>query len=345
MFLRYIHLFRAIAIIFIVAGHTDTLFSWEADTVAQRFAQTVFRNGSLMFVFIAGFLFQHLLPKYEIKKYYLSKLKNVISPYLIISIPAILRVIFVPYEHAGFPETFLAWNPINQALFLYLTGGHLMALWFIPMIAIFYLIAPLLVRLDRDGRIYWLLPALYVIALFMHRPAGLLDPVHSFLLYLPIYLLGMWSARNIKPILAFVHRWQWPMLAGFIVIVLLEVFVLEANENVYAQNMFDRHPDVIDFITVQKTLLSFLLLYYLSRVQEIAPRFLDTVAEISFGIFFVHSYAILASQTVARRLDWELSFNVPLYFLYTAFVIALVSATILIVKRLTGPRSRFLVGA
>lgn len=55
MFLGYIHYFRALAIFFIVAGHSMDAFTWHSKDI-ERIIRIIFSNGSVLFVFIAGYL-------------------------------------------------------------------------------------------------------------------------------------------------------------------------------------------------------------------------------------------------------------------------------------------------
>lgn len=90
MRLRYVEQFRALAIVMIVAGHAWYMQDWDRGSLAARLSLTIATNGTYLFVFIAGFLFQHLLPKFETWRYYRSKLRNVVLPYLIVSIPGLI---------------------------------------------------------------------------------------------------------------------------------------------------------------------------------------------------------------------------------------------------------------
>jgi fucose 4-O-acetylase-like acetyltransferase len=93
-FLRYVHNFRGFAIILIVLSHLLGFLKWETGTENwQVIWNVIFRNGTVYFVFIAGFLFQHLSKKYEYRDYLKKKFSNVILPYLIISISAVLSCI------------------------------------------------------------------------------------------------------------------------------------------------------------------------------------------------------------------------------------------------------------
>ncbi len=75
MFLNYVNNFRGIAIIYIVAGHCISAFNWQNSPQLARLIKILMSNGTVFFVFIAGYLFQYLLSSYEPKKYFISKLK------------------------------------------------------------------------------------------------------------------------------------------------------------------------------------------------------------------------------------------------------------------------------
>jgi len=91
VFLRYIHNFRAIAILLIVAGHCVLGLTWGnyKYPLFKNLFIIILMNGTVLFVFIAGFLFQHLSSNFSYQKYLLKKNKYVILPYIICSIPAI----------------------------------------------------------------------------------------------------------------------------------------------------------------------------------------------------------------------------------------------------------------
>lgn len=190
LFLPYIHTFRALAILFIVTGHAVDAFIWPDGGDLERLLRIVFCNGSALFVFIAGYLFQHLSPRFEARNYYISKIKNVLIPYLLISIPAIVLFTTVMQRNTvwdGFYQ-----NPVwKQVVLFYLTGYHLAPLWFFPMITIFYVIAPALIKLDRNHYLYYMLPFFVVIWLLISRGS----PSQSFLHFLSVYVLGMACSR------------------------------------------------------------------------------------------------------------------------------------------------------
>ena len=59
-FLPYIHNFRGIAILYIVAFHCWSSFGWGNHLLEKTVWNSLIVYGTVLFVFIAGFLFQHL---------------------------------------------------------------------------------------------------------------------------------------------------------------------------------------------------------------------------------------------------------------------------------------------
>ena len=130
--LNYIHIFRAIAIIFIVSGHSFLLECPNKDL--QILLHEMLANGTVLFVFIAGFLFQYLSDTFEYVPYLKKKFLNVIFPYFLLSSIGI-GIKFL------FPQT----NPFHKAdnltqVFMFLTTGavHNIATWYIPVICLFF---------------------------------------------------------------------------------------------------------------------------------------------------------------------------------------------------------------
>ena len=60
--------------IYIVAGHCFSAFNWQNSPVLERLTTLLLANGTIFFVFIAGYLFQYLSKSYAPKKYFFAKL-------------------------------------------------------------------------------------------------------------------------------------------------------------------------------------------------------------------------------------------------------------------------------
>lgn len=334
VFLRYIHSFRGIAILFIVAGHCIDAFKWDDNESLMRALRIVASNGSLLFVFISGYLFQHLSYKYEFGAYLRNKLTNVLLPYFIISIPAI--VVFTAFaRRPSLGESFYANPPFMQITEFYLTGAHLAPFWFVPMITVFYLLAPLLAPLDRDGRVYYSLAVLIPLSLVVPRGGSI---PHAVAHFFSVYLLGMLASRYKGRLSAIVDRYA--------LLLTIAVVLLFAAEFWFMQEIV-KQGSLTYLNYLSKLIACYLFVWLLQKYDRIIEDRLSYLASISFGIFFVHAYIIsgikfLGSGTVGSPLpvDGSLVF----YLAFFAVVVALSMVGIRLGKWLLGKRSRIVIG-
>ncbi|WP_157496832.1 acyltransferase family protein [Hahella ganghwensis] len=330
MFLGYIHSFRALAIFFIVAGHAIDAFVWAEGSSLERALRIGVSNGSTLFVFIAGYLFQHLSAKYQTRKYMTNKFKNVILPYFFISIPAI--AVFVTVIQRDSVWTGFYDNPAwLQIFYFYATGKHLAPLWFVPMIAIFYLVAPLLVRLDRQERIYYLLPVFLLISCFINRGLPLMSFVHFF----SAYLLGMYCSHYKKNINPKLSQSNIMLGLGLLALILgIAEFYLMKGTMTYVSYL-------------QKIALSLFFLGVFIRLGErLQSDFISIVADTSFGVFFIHSYILTSGKIAVSQLNGGLyGGNILAYGLVSVATLLLCVFLILVIKKILGGYSRYLVGS
>jgi surface polysaccharide O-acyltransferase-like enzyme len=292
MFLRYIHSFRALAIVLVVAAHCITLFDWGRTGWPFQLVLSVIPNCTLFFVFISGFLFQHLSHKFEYRRYLKSKSQNVLLPYVIVSLPMIAAQA-VNQSGAFDPTGVHHWPTVAQNVgWSLLTGHHtLLPFWFIPMIAIFYVLAPVLLWIDRDGRPYYLLPLLLVVTVCVHRPNDFDHIWQSCAYFLPVYLFGMWFSRNRDRLLAWHDRWLPVLLTAAAGLVWLEVGLKQAGY-IKSAAMFSTENGLVDTNAMQKLLLCGVLLVILRRLGEGLHNKLKPLADASFGVYFLHMYFV-----------------------------------------------------
>ena len=89
MRLDYMHWYRGLAMVYIIVWHslTQTL---DFSTPTARLLQSLLFNGTALFVFISGFLFAYLAPRYQWQGFMKKKALHVLLPYLVVSLPGIL---------------------------------------------------------------------------------------------------------------------------------------------------------------------------------------------------------------------------------------------------------------
>ncbi len=292
--LNYINVFRGLAILLIIMGHVMQF--GENSSLAHIINCEIICGGTALFIFISGFLFQHLSYKFEYKNYLSKKWTNVIMPYLFTAIPGLLFCFICPtlYKNAFDGLNIFAQIPI----LLSIGRVHNVPTWFIPMIVIFFVFSWVLLKLEKKGILYKLLPLLLLITVILPRGSAeyqdtiglsylakywifakyiLLGFVH----FASLYVLGMYCSANKHIIDKFYDKRLilWILMLGV------------STLDIYLQYKYQYSN-----YTVSKTFLTLLVLGYLKHYDDFilshkkTNAVLDFIAKYSFGIFFVHWY-------------------------------------------------------
>lgn len=294
------------------------------------------RRGTLLFMFISGFLFQYLSYSFNTSTYWRKKATNILIPYFIVSIPiVIIRLITNDYPEQItilFPD-FNSSNSLIQAGEYFITGLQLIPFWFIPMICGYYLLAPVFIALDRDGRIYYLLPFFMALSLIVTRSYELHMYHLAFVHYLSIYLLGMFSSRHYKTLLRLTDK-IWPVLA-LLTVAVVAIGMVFSKEQIHYQEQF---------LYIQKLVLCWAFVYSFWKFDKYIPKSFGILSDMSFGIFFLHYYLLYFVSTAMHRGQLKIEstlLNGVLLFLVD-LLICMVALSL--IKRITGKNSRYLVG-
>lgn len=324
--LNYINVFRGLAILLIVAGHTMQFGN--QGTYLNNIVFEVVSGGTALFIFISGFLFQHLSDKFEYKTYLKKKWTNVILPYIITAVPGIILCFTVPIVYGN---PFEGLNPLAQ-IGIFLTTGrvHNIPTWYIPMICIFFLLADLFLILEKKKILYKLLPTLFLITFFIPRmsiePENLVGlsyfdkyieyikyVLNGFVHFISMYILGMYFSKYKDKIdKCYSNR-----------ATLISLMVLTSIIDIYLYHNYN-----IGNGTVSKILLTLIVLGYLKhydndiKSQPFLNKTLDFIAKYSFSVFFIHWYVFfLFNQTFGTEKVIPVN-NVP------DFIIAMLIVTI-----------------
>ncbi|MBB1075258.1 acyltransferase [Rhodoferax sp. 4810] len=336
---QHIHVFRGVAIMGIVMAHTIPSFDWSQSPLTGRFVDALVNESSIFFFFIAGYLFQHLSARFVFRHYLRQKLMTVILPYLILSVPAL--IIFTQFTQRTGMWPWFYQLPVSEQVGLFLlTGKHLAPLWFVPTISLFYLLAPLLLWIDRRmPRLYWLIVPLFLLSTYLGRD-GHYGPIDKAIYLLPAYLMGMAFSHYKDRSMALVQRW-WLVLLACVVI--------------FCVGLVQQWPTPPYYQMPMKMAACLLLVYLLYRQHHHVGHHLDFVAEVSFGIFFIHAYFISAIKVATvyllegslyRGVDGEVIHgSVPILLVYTGVVLLLSVTFIWVGKKVFGKHSRKIIGA
>ncbi len=338
-FQQHIHVFRAVAIILIVWTHVASSLSWSPDSLTGRLIRQFGNEASICFVFVAGYLFQVLSADYAYEKYLRQKLKVVIIPYLVMSLPAIL-IFSLVVQREGMWPWFADLSAVEKMGLFILTGKHLAPYWFIPMIAIFYIAAPLFIYIDRKmPKVYWSIIPLMALSFYLGRD-GPYGPLSKAIYMLPIYLLGMAFSRYRAIAEKLVSRF-WPMLLALCLF------------GYWAEIQDWPHPPSYQFL--MKTSGTMLLVLLLLNSYRFVGNRLNYLSDVSFGIYFIHSYVISASKIIIvaitagtitiRQLDGPIAGSVPVFVVYLTVVMLVCVGIIKVAQKIFGKGSRYLIGA
>lgn len=264
--------------------------------IVHTISKEVTCGGTALFIFISGFLFQHLSYKFEYKNYLFKKWTNVILPYLLTSIPGLVFCFLFPiaYKNAFYGIPFYLQIPMH------LTVGrvHNIPTWFIPMIVIFFIFSWALLKLEKKGILYKLLPILFLITIFAPRGEAEYSNIinlsyteryftyinyilSGFVHFVSLYVFGMYCSSK-KEIIDKFYNFRWLLLALMVLTSIADIWL--CTKNIYCN------------FTISKTFLTMVLLAYLKHYDEFilshkkTNKTLDFIAKYSFGIFFVHWY-------------------------------------------------------
>lgn len=345
MFLSHLNSLRALAILLIVAGHTIGFFSWEHSRFTEAALNDLAANGAVVFIFISGYLFQYLSAKYKYTTYLSKKIKYVLIPYLIVSIPAIVYSVFWENPAAQY-EVLADRSRAYQIFWFYVHGGaHInYPLWFIPVIFLYYLAAPLFQLFVRYPRLYWLLLFLIPVSLLAHRPNfPNPDILHSLIYFLSAYVLGMFASQFRTTVEYLIDKFLPTLLLLGAAFYLIHLFGSDHHGNYHVEHIFSFEQGNIDWHFLQKILLSFLLLGLLKRYDRSIADKIGYIGESSFSIYFLHAYVIYLIHVAFR---WQ-SFEGSLFrwVLLSAVVTTISLGITALVQKIFGKTSRLLIGS
>jgi len=346
MQLNYIHSFRGIAIVFIVLGHALYFqFDWSNNPELFNLLKDVLSNGTVLFVFISGYLFKHLNGKYPLKTYYKTKFQNLVIPYLLLSIPAIVFTAWVAPSYSQL-EVFHSGSVVEQVMAHYLVGGaHVnYALWFMPMIIVIILMAPLLAKIFQNRWFYWLLVPLIVMSMFLHRgPVPIVDVPRHVAYFLPVFITGMWINDYREQLEPIFERYALMLFVIVSALIAIQFNFASYHGSLLTDAAFDNAQWQFDFEFIQKLLMCAFLIGLLRRYQRLNGRLLDILARYSFTIFFCHIYIFVLIELLIGQQNVDSSF--ALWLLRGLVSLSVCCLIGIIGKRVLGRYSRQIIAS
>lgn len=355
----YIEYFRGVAILLIIAGHAFDL-AWtragqehSLDSVSVLSTlSALLTGGTFYFVFISGFLYRHVF--YERMAYgdfMWKKAVQVGAPYLVLgSLLALLQMYSSGFHVTIFKDgAVLGENRYVDFAVLMTTGQMMTAYWYIPFIFVVFLASPLFdryIRLSLAWKVAILIMSLMV-AFWVHRPYESLDPFHSFVYFTNIYLFGILFCEHREAWIAYLKR---PTVLLMLAIAVLTVALAE---NILLHKVGDLErtaadgwlPLGFDLMILQKYLGILFFCGALARWGQFLGRPLTYLAEVSFGLYFMHGVVLTAINHAPDYLSPHMGTSILDFVTYSVMAILGSLAIVMLVKRATGRYSRYVIGA
>jgi probable poly-beta-1,6-N-acetyl-D-glucosamine export protein len=352
-FLHYIHNLRGLAILFVVgvhAGGYDT--DWVSHPGLRHFLQTFFDpsegNGTVLFLFIGGFLFQHLTQnQFDYKKFLEQKFLNIILPYIIISIPLILIRLNTSFDSLSLPKGFSERPLVYQFFHHLILGTHMPPFWFISTIVLFYFSSPILHAIDNRKFYRYFFPFVLLSCFFTYRPEHNANPILAYFHFIPIYICGMWASFNRERIVGLGWKLLGPLLLIYITLTILDLIgVMPAlPREISFEQVLATRALVFNIYMFKAVVLCLSLLVVFYKLSAKEMPLLEILGHYSFGVFFVHYVLISVTRKILESLKIGIDFSAVTYLIYFVFVLMLSIVTVYLVKRLTGRYSRYLIGS
>jgi surface polysaccharide O-acyltransferase-like enzyme len=346
-FLSYIHNLRGIAILFIVGVHARGYeWNWQSENT-HNFFVTVFDNGTVLFVFIAGFLFQHLThERFNFQHYLKQKINVVVIPYILISIPIIILRLLQGVKELPLGEGFHQHSVAYKIVYFLITGVHMAPFWFMPMIFLFYLSAPLFRKLDNKRFYSSIFILIFLAGMFTYRPAHNANPLLAYIHFVPIYLTGMWASFYKEKIFAMRNKLLLPLLALYVMITFFELSELfTMGKKLSFEEVINGGHILFNVYVLKAVILCFILLIILYNLRNHSMPVIELLGNYSFGIYFIHYYFISALRTGFQLAHVEFKFTALSFIAFYSIVIILSVCAIYCIKKLTGTRSRYFIGS
>jgi surface polysaccharide O-acyltransferase-like enzyme len=338
-FLGYLHSFRGLAILKIVLGHAVAAACigaygvFDVSYPVLMISEIFYHDSTLYFAIISGLLFSKVLKPKGYVRFYKSKLKNILLPYIFFTV--VLTLIKVNFSHySSFQEGLQ--HTVSKISLNFIFGKANFALWYIPVLIFLYLMTPVLVFLQNKNRFTKALFILIILVpLFISRIQTLTAyslRIETMIYFMGSYALGMYLGVDLNVKLNKIRTYKW------------SIVLMATMSTMCLFYLYKNQMDMVGIVSlkelafyIQKTCFAFILILMFKKLDTNQPIWLKPIARDSFSIYFIHGsilYALLPLFMFvigARSLD-------PLNVLLSMLMV-------FIFKKIFGKNSRMIVGA
>jgi peptidoglycan/LPS O-acetylase OafA/YrhL len=292
-FYKHLHAFRGFAILNIVAAHcwTTLMIIATQDNINHELrplsavSETLFHNATIYFAVISGLLFSLILKKYSWKKFYLSKVKNVLAPYIVFSVIfAFLSGLLIV---APGTEPLTANDVINKLPMHIITGSSFAHMWYVPVLIVLFLLTPVFNVVVTNKKLLPILVVILLAPLFVSRSWP--DFVwENFVFFFGPYVFGICLGNNYIQVHLLIEKYKSTLwfVALSTTAILGYLYLIE-----YESILGIQLQESIGYI--QKLSICFIVLNFMQRNEIKSSQFLSTLGDYSFSIYFVHMFFVV----------------------------------------------------
>jgi surface polysaccharide O-acyltransferase-like enzyme len=348
--IKYLDLFRAVAIFQVVMIHAGNALLQRGVAQSQGDNANVHaalhilvHDSTIYFAMISGILYGHLFSKRDHGPFLKARFVNTGSPYFVVTVALTILFTLLAWWRGEVIDTL---NLLRVLVVDLVTGDVWNTMWYIPLILVLYAVSPLLFALVRDPRWRWLAIIVALLPLVFSRSGTDLTP-SMFVYFAGVYIIGLAIGARLERSIDWLSGktpWLWATSLGTtaLLIWLFATGIEFIGPTSVRESVF----------YVQRLALGSLMLVGLrvwSRaISSSADHMMGMIAAASFGIYFVHGPLL---RPIARAVGMFVPTSQPWWALTGAILVtfalglSLSLALVYVVRWVSGPHSRKLVGA
>lgn len=352
-FLGYIHSFRGLAILKIVLGHAvaaaciATYGVFDVSYPVLMVSEIFYHDSTIYFAIISGLLFSKVLKTKGYLRFYKSKLKNIVLPYVFFTL--VLTLLKMHFEgFSSFQDGLVFYLSKVWVNFIY--GKANFALWYIPVLIFLYLVTPVLDLLQNTNKYTKAVFFLIIMApLFISRIQLVTQydlRMETMMYFTGAYALGMSLGSDLNEKLRLMKVYKRPIL----LLVLISTLVLFY----FYKNQIDKIGGVslketVFYIQKIGFAFVFILMFKNLELKQKQVNWLHPVARDSFSIYFIHG-TILYTLSPFLKFLFETKNTEPFNVIFGALILFIMATLVcmLIValfRKVFGKNSRMIVGS
>ncbi|PST85367.1 hypothetical protein C9I86_19425 [Photobacterium sp. NCIMB 13483] len=335
-FLKNMNYLRGFAILNIIIVHIWTIPTLyvENDSIYQKIInvtrEILFHDSSIYFIFISGFFLKYLSFASPLK-YYKTKFKNILLPYIVLSSTIFIFNIYIGEINFSL-LTFFRYIFLGEAQVQY---------WYIPFIVTIFLISPMLLK-TPNKTLLLTLPILLILPLIGTR-TGTIISLGQYVYFFPIYILGILCAANYDRFIILIDEHFLLLIAAIIISTGLIVIVMLFDPKFLFFNLYE------SFHYIQKIAILLFFIVFFKRIDHIDINILNVFAKYSFALFFVHFFINDLLNKLLMEKYYDIFFTstfliIPISIFYSLISISLSLLFCVCMKKVLGYNSRYIIG-